>query len=240
MYSVRLFAAVLFGIVGLSSAAPTIQAYCVPGQACWPSAASFAQLNSSVNGHLIAVNPVAKPCYPVSLLNASCLNVQQNYLNEFYRRDNPGAYQSLNWESIGDSNCWLQSLQPLTPEVGICNQANVPVYAVAATTASDIQATLAFAVKNNIRVVIKNTGHDYLGRSAGPNALMIWTRNMNTTQYSDNFTPDGCSAVGPALTMGAGTIFAEAYLTAHNNKKCITGGAYKVGMVLRNVPMLTG
>jgi FAD/FMN-containing dehydrogenase len=38
----------------------------------------------------------------------------------------------------------------------------------------DVQEALNFATENNIPVVIKNTGHDYKGRSSAPDTLGIW------------------------------------------------------------------
>lgn len=45
-----------------------------------------------------------------------------------------------------------------------CGQGKFPDYALAARSAEDVSKGLKFAAKHNIRVVIKNTGHDFLGR----------------------------------------------------------------------------
>jgi hypothetical protein len=45
-----------------------------------------------------------------------------------------------------------------------CNQGKYPDFAVAVENAEDVSKTLRFAAKHNIRVTIKNTGHDFLGR----------------------------------------------------------------------------
>jgi hypothetical protein len=39
------------------------------------------------------------------------------------------------------------------------------VRAVAARTAADVAVGVAFAAAHNLRVVVKNTGHDWYGRS---------------------------------------------------------------------------
>ncbi len=41
-----------------------------------------------------------------------------------------------------------------------CDLGSLPVYAIKATDVSDIAAGVKFAWKNNIRLVIKNTGHE--------------------------------------------------------------------------------
>jgi hypothetical protein len=50
----------------------------------------------------------------------------------------------------------------------------MPDYFIDVRTASDVAAGLAFAQKHSVPVVVKNTGHDYKGRSSAPNSLMIW------------------------------------------------------------------
>ena len=52
-----------------------------------------------------------------------------------------------------------------------------------------------FAAKHSIPVVIKNTGHDYLGRASRRNALMIWTRFMRDISFENQnggWQPAGC------------------------------------------------
>ncbi|EHL03816.1 hypothetical protein M7I_0006 [Glarea lozoyensis 74030] len=42
----------------------------------------------------------------------------------------------------------------------------------------DVKTGVDFARKHDIRLIVKGTGHDYLGRSSGSNSLSIWTRHM--------------------------------------------------------------
>jgi hypothetical protein len=46
----------------------------------------------------------------------------------------------------------------------LCSGIGYPQYVVNATTAEHVKAVVDFARKNNIRLIIKGTGHDYLGR----------------------------------------------------------------------------
>lgn len=48
-----------------------------------------------------------------------------------------------------------------------CDQGVVPTYVIKATKVSDIQAGVKFARKHNLRLIIRNTGHDFMGRSVG-------------------------------------------------------------------------
>lgn len=46
----------------------------------------------------------------------------------------------------------------------LCQLGAVPVYTINATKASDVSTGIKFAKENNIRLVIKNTGHDIVQR----------------------------------------------------------------------------
>jgi hypothetical protein len=47
----------------------------------------------------------------------------------------------------------------------------VPSYIVKATVPEDVQKAVRWAAEKNVRVVIKTTGHDFLGRNVGYGAL---------------------------------------------------------------------
>lgn len=54
-----------------------------------------------------------------------------------------------------------QSCDAFTPESQPCLLGNYVSYAVNVSCTADVSAALAFATKNNIRVVVRNTGHEY-------------------------------------------------------------------------------
>lgn len=103
----------------------------------------------------------------------------------------------------------------------------MPVYAVAATTPQDIQEGVNFGRTHNLRLAIKNTGHDYLGRSTARGALQIWTHNMKSIEFSDDFCLDGSSGgkgEGSAVTIGAGVQLKELYVAAQSQGKTVVAG----------------
>lgn len=59
-----------------------------------------------------------------------------------------------------------------------CTLGALPYYAVNISTVAQVQLTINFARNNNIRLVVKNTGHDFSGKSGGAGALSIWTHNL--------------------------------------------------------------
>jgi hypothetical protein len=78
-----------------------------------------------------------------------------------------------------------------------------------------------------VPLTIKNTGHDYKGRSSAPNTLALWTHNVQPTpQLVKGFIPDGCSQpVGDGVTFGAGQQFDGLYKFADDNGITVLGGA---------------
>ena len=58
---------------------------------------------------------------------------------------------------------------------------------------------------------IKNTGHDYAGRSSAPGSLGLWTHNLKSINHTSAYTPAGCNQSWPAMTIGAGAQFREIY-----------------------------
>jgi hypothetical protein len=90
------------------------------------------------------------------------------------------------------------------------------------TTVEDAQVAIKFAWKNNIRLVIKNTGHDFLGRSTAKGALGLWSHNLRSVEAEMEYV--GPTYAGPAMKMGAGTQSALAYETVHKLGYRVAGG----------------
>ena len=54
-----------------------------------------------------------------------------------------------------------ESCDPFTPRSQSCNLGNMVVYSVNATEQSDFSKAIEFAKDKNIRLVVRNTGHEY-------------------------------------------------------------------------------
>jgi FAD/FMN-containing dehydrogenase len=83
------------------------------------------------------------------------------------------------------------------------------------------------ARQHNIRLVVKNSGHDYIGRSSGGNSLSIWVHHMKGIQIHDkSFTPKNCSVAieGVAITAAAGTQMLETYQQTSAINYTVVGG----------------
>ncbi|TKA61915.1 hypothetical protein B0A55_11313, partial [Friedmanniomyces simplex] len=68
-----------------------------------------------------------------------------------------------------------RSCDPFLPKAYQCVIGTYVQYAVNVSSAEDVAAGIKFATKRNIRLVIRNTGHDYNGKSTGSGALGIYT-----------------------------------------------------------------
>ena len=113
-----------------------------------------------------------------------------------------------------------------------CTLGGYPAYSVNVTNVAHIQLALDIARNTNLRIVIKNTGHCYLGKSSGAGALSIWMQNLKQIEYLPNYKIGNYS--GPAMKAGAGVTVQEVYRAAEANQGTIQGGICEVS-VLREI-----
>ncbi|TVY20182.1 FAD-linked oxidoreductase ZEB1 [Lachnellula arida] len=217
--------------LALAWAAPTTQdpGYdCQPGQKCWPSLQEWQQLNQSIDGHLYETVPMGAPCYENSTsFNAeTCDVVENNYNNSIPRGDYYGQTYWQNWEACGTTGCSLLSENPSEKLYLTCSLGRLASYYVDVRNASHISGALKFAQAHNIRISIKNTGHDFFGRSSVPNSLAIWTHNLNTFDFFTNFTASNCPAANGKNVgeMGAGVVAGDSYRYFNTKGMDVTGG----------------
>ena len=139
--------------------------------------------------------------------SAGCAAVLAGLRNPYWIEDQPGGYHTTGW------------LGAYEPEAS--------AYAVAVETSADIAAAVRFARDRGLRLAVKGTGHDYLGRSRAAGSLMIWTHRMRQVTVHDGFVPAGSPAgqAGvPAITVGAGTRWLEAYQALLPLGRYVQGG----------------
>lgn len=185
-----------------------------PSDPAWPGTASWAKLKEDVGGNLIEVHPLFGACKNAPS-GTDCLTALNNIHNPFYIGDQPGGTQVCGW-----FDAW-------TPAPS--------VYAVKARTATDVAAAVNFARVNNLRLVVKGTGHSYLGTSNAPDSLLVWTRGMNAVTLHDSFVGQGCDgkiAPVPAVTAGAGAVWIDLYtaVTTNAGRYVQGGGCTDVGV----------
>lgn len=57
----------------------------------------------------------------------------------------------------------------------------------------DVAAAMQFSNKTGIPLVVKNTGHDFQGRSSGPGTLALWMANIKNSTFHNEFVAEGCN-----------------------------------------------
>ena len=135
--------------------------------------------------------------------------------NQYFIGDNPALTQMSGWV-----DAWTSAPS---------------VYAIAATKTEDVVAAVNFARENNLRLVVKGGGHSYKGTSCSVDSLLVWTRAMNSITLHDAFVGQGCAgkqAPQPAVSIGAGGIWAQAYdaVTTKGGRYVQGGGCTTVGV----------
>src|SRR5215469_8813662 len=137
-----------------------------------------------------------------------CAAALSGLRNPYWIEDEPGGYHTAGW------------LGAYEPAHSAC--------AVAVETAADIAAAVRFARDRGLRLAVKGTGHDYLGRSRAPGSLLVWTHGMRDVSVHDAFTPTGAppgARTGiPAVTVGAGARWLEAYRAVTARGRYVQGG----------------
>ena len=185
-----------------------------PSDPAWPGAASWAKLKEDVGGNLIEVQPLFGAC-DTARNGTGCLDALKNIDNPFYIADQPSGTQVCGW-----FNAWKPASS---------------AYAVKARNAADVAAAVNFARDHNLRLVVKGTGHSYLGTSNAPDSLLVWTHGMNAVTLHDSFVGRGCegkAAPVPAVTAEAGAVWIDLYsaVTTNAGRYVQGGGCTDVGV----------
>ncbi|CAE6505741.1 unnamed protein product [Rhizoctonia solani] len=153
-------------------------------QLCWPSSKVWAALSSSIDGQLVAPRPPGWAYHDPKYDEAACNDFQANWNNSFWRANQYGAMQNPIWDSL---ECNIG-----TPRNVTCDQGFVPHCSVNAHNDNHAAEAVKFADRYNLSLVIKNTGHDYLGRSSREGSFSIWTHHLKGIIFKDSFVANGC------------------------------------------------
>ncbi|KAL8818848.1 MAG: hypothetical protein Q9191_007852, partial [Dirinaria sp. TL-2023a] len=197
-----------------------------PDDACWPTLADWNELNASVSGNLIADTPIAASCYPGPFQSASaCHLVDTLWTNQAFQASNPIGL------SYPDDSCPPVNVSA-GQKPGECSIGTSPRYTVNATTPDLVSKTIRFAGEKNVRLVVKNTGHDILGRSTGYGSLSVWIRYLRAgIDFHDSYDGDGCSASdwrGAAFTVKGGYTWDDVYPLAAARNLIVVGGDHSL------------
>ncbi|RAH66090.1 isoamyl alcohol oxidase [Aspergillus aculeatinus CBS 121060] len=205
----------------------SVEYNCHAGQSCWPSNEEWAQFNKSLSGNLHRTVPFAASCYYSSLSYdaASCALAQKTYLLNQPRTEVYGAATGLNWETCGLQSCALNPLDGWNVQSDECRLGRLSALYVDAHSAQQVATAVRFARQHRLRISIKNTGHDYFGRSTRPDTLAIWTHHLKNMTYHANFTASNCSHQHEHIgQIGAGAQASDVYAYFQGFGMDVTGG----------------
>ncbi|KAK3314818.1 hypothetical protein B0H66DRAFT_535705 [Apodospora peruviana] len=191
-----------------------------PGDSLWPAKPIWNLFNATLGGALIQTVPLAAPCYsnwPGVTNPAMCQYVTDHWSDPHLHVEDP---TSAMFPLFQGRTCLPPSLG--FPHNDTCTLGGYAAYSVAVIKVSQIQLALNFARNANIRLVVKNTGHDFADKSIGAGSLSVWTHKLKDIKFYSDYR---CrSYKGPAFKLGAGVVTEEVYQAAEQNGVTVVGG----------------
>ncbi|KAK8122748.1 hypothetical protein PG984_011418 [Apiospora sp. TS-2023a] len=211
-------------------------------------------LNSTLNGRLRQLEPLAKPCFsnfngqPVPLDEAACATVRNNYTTNIFRDEQPAGFMNPQSEMCLSDPADQCILDSTTKPAGMpspnatCGRGSVPAHYIEVQSASDVVTAMYFTRAHRdsddggVYLVVKNSGHDYMTRnSGGGRALMLWMHRLKGMTFHESFVPDGCSSGYSAddtaaskgmrvMTVAAGETTGDAFAFANAHDSLVLGG----------------
>jgi len=197
---------------------PTCKVF--PGDALWPLQKVWDIFNTTLGGALVQTVPLAAPCYNSwpERDEATCQYITEHWSDPHLHVNDPASTQ---WPLFQGRTCL-----PTDDPNGNCTLGGYASYSVAVTKVTQIQLALNFARNTHIRLVVKNTGHDFMDKSIGAGALSIWTHKLKDIEFFEDYRCKGHS--GPAFKLGAGVETEEVYRAAEDHGVTAVGGECRV------------
>ncbi|KAI2624613.1 FAD-binding domain-containing protein [Hypomontagnella submonticulosa] len=192
-----------------------------PSDRTWPIRPVWDIFNILLGGALVEGVPTAAPCYSdwPQYDQAKCASITSQWQTPQYQLSQPLGIQYYAFEGV---SC----LPPTLTRTGAkCTLGGMPSYVVKATNVAQIQLAVNFARNLNLRLIVKNKGHDFKAKSTGAGALSIWTNALQGIQYLGSTYTHGPSGYrGPAFKIGAGVQALPLYQAADKLGLHIVGG----------------
>lgn len=193
-----------------------------PGDGDWPSEPVWGALKKLAGGAVVKPHPQATVCYDGPFYDgAKCAELTAGWLNSYNHLHDPiemfsPVYQGLTCEP------------PDHYDSRSCTMGGYPWYVINATTTKHIQLGVNFARNTGVRLVVKNTGHDFSGKSGGAMSLSIWTHHFKDIEFIPKYEDDDLGYSGAAFKAGSGVQVYEIYQAAHEKGVVVVGGEGEV------------
>ncbi|KAE8146479.1 FAD binding domain-containing protein [Aspergillus avenaceus] len=188
-----------------------------PGDSAWPRPRIWNLLDELSGRALIASTPRASSCYYGPTYNPEdCKNLTSQWTDSYFHMDDPIEMLSPVYQGL--------TCQPTTDPNATCTLGGYPAYAMNVSSVAHIQLAINFARQTGIRLIVKNTGHDFSGKSGGAGALSIWTHNLKNIHCTPTYDAPGTTWTGAAFKIGAGVQVHEIYKVADDHNLMVVGG----------------
>ena len=199
------------------------QAYTEPGDRDWPSLSLWSSFAGQLSGSPADLTKVSGSMYRMCrAAGTDAKNIRKAAAGICMQQ-----HQCANTKCAWEGNAW-----------GSPNDvpSGLPAYTVAVRNTADVQAAVRFAREHNIKVSVKNTGHNSIGSSTTAGSLLIWmyhfkpsTHSATGQRWPTGVAPwkDSCGVIHPdVLRVGAASTWEDAYLAAaaHNPPMDMVGG----------------
>jgi FAD/FMN-containing dehydrogenase len=171
-------------------------------------------LNQTVEGRLIANVPIAAVCHGSTYDQEQCDWLRNNWHFPQTHLSSPSSPMAYFYT---DGSC-----DPFADPDHPCDLGPLAVYTVNATTSKHYRAAIDFVNKHNIRLVVRNSGHDYLGKSTGAHSLALWTHHLKSFDLIKHYKSKHYS--GAAIKIGAGVEGGEAQAFADTHNLAVVSG----------------
>jgi len=194
----------------------------VPGDKKWPSDKAWTKLAKklSTEDALIKATPQSSVCYGSTKNDAQCQQLTANWTNSYTHIDDPTEILSPIYQG-------LTCVPPNIYDTVSCTLGGYPSYVIKAANVLDLQLGINFARNDGVRLVVKNTGHDFSGKSTGLGSLSLWTHGLKDILFTANYVDESCYK-GPVIKAGAGVQAFELYKAASANGVVVVAGEGQV------------
>ncbi|KAJ9149309.1 FAD linked oxidase [Pleurostoma richardsiae] len=190
----------------------------LPGDKAWPSTILWVLLDLLTGGALIKGVPSASVCYEdwPNYDAAKCAVVTANWTTPQYQMNEPTGVDFPVFEGV---SCVPPSIARTGAD---CTLGGYASYVLNVTNVAQIQLALNFARNLNLRVAVKNKGHDFNAKNTGAGALSIWTHHLQDMRYIKSYSTS--EYTGPAIKIGAGVQAQKVYEYADSLGLQVVGG----------------
>ncbi|CAG5182752.1 uncharacterized protein ALTATR162_LOCUS10317 [Alternaria atra] len=189
-----------------------------PGDSNYPKEWVWSVFDLLLGGALIKTTPIAAPCYKNSAWNdydeGKCADISARFTTADLHTSDP---TSMMWPLFQGRTC-----MPTDDPSGTCTLGGYASYSIDVTNVAQVQLGVNFARNMNLRLTVKNTGHDYIGKSSGAGALSLWTHNLKDIQFIKNYK--SAEYNGPAFKAGAGVQGFEILEAARDHDVTVLAG----------------